>query len=342
MLFRREEAEVIDTWHVSGLRGTGSHDMAVSSLRVPKSTLGVRHHRPPQGNGSLDAFPVFGLLAIAIAAVTLGTARAALADVMDLAGAKTPTTVSTRRLAERPATQTDLARATATLDAGRALLMDAIDGCWAAATSGQGLSLALRARLRRAATHAVECASRALDSAWTLAGGSPSTPPAHSSAASAICTRPPSTCSSRRPPGSSPVACCWASRSTPPSSRQMELDFLYAPSEDVAADVEQFTALGAELVFAIEAFDTRVAMVKFGERPPALLFAGHLDGERPILVYRVENLDSAVEAFGAEGHRIEIPFGPAFTFTTPAGQRLALYELTRPEMTERFSGRRDF
>ena len=59
------------------------------------------------------------------------------------------------------------------------------------------------------------------------------------------------------------------------------LDFVYMPSGDVAADVAHFTeVLGGELVFAIEAFGTRVAMVRMTAEPPAVLLAGHLEGER--------------------------------------------------------------
>src|SRR5438270_740095 len=60
------------------------------------------------------------------------------------------------------------------------------------------------------------------------------------------------------------------------------LDFVYMPSRDVAADVRHFTeALGGELVFAIEAFGTRVAMVQLTPAPPAVLLAGHRDGGPP-------------------------------------------------------------
>jgi hypothetical protein len=125
------------------------------------------------------------------------------------------------------------------------------------------------------------------------------------------------------------------------------LDFVYLPSRDVAADVAHFTnGLGAELVFAIEAFDTRVAMVRLDPHPPALLLAGHLEGDQPVLVYRVDDLDGAVtdlEERGVEAAvRFEIPHGPGVELSNPGPQRVALYELTRPEADQRLAGRRDF
>lgn len=125
------------------------------------------------------------------------------------------------------------------------------------------------------------------------------------------------------------------------------LDFVYLPSRDVAAELAHFTeGLGAELVFAIEAFGTRVAMVRASPSPPALLLAGHLDGDQPVLVHRVANLERAIadlEGRGVRlGARFEIPHGPGVEVLSPGPQRLALYELTRPDAPERLAGRRDF
>jgi catechol 2,3-dioxygenase-like lactoylglutathione lyase family enzyme len=125
------------------------------------------------------------------------------------------------------------------------------------------------------------------------------------------------------------------------------LDFLYMPSGDVAADVDYFTSvLGAQLVFAIEAFGTRVAMVKLSSEPPDLLLAGHLGGERPVLVYRVASLDRAMDELEARGWSREpvlgIPQGPICSFRAPGGHRIAIYELTRPGAAEHLAGRRDF
>jgi len=126
-----------------------------------------------------------------------------------------------------------------------------------------------------------------------------------------------------------------------------QLDFVYMPSRDVAADVRYFTdVLGARLVFAVEGMETRVAMVELTEGPPRILLAGHLEGDRAILVYRVADLDAALDALEARGWTrqdgIEIPHGPLCSFIAPGGQRIAVYELARPEAEEHFAGRRDF
>ena len=126
-----------------------------------------------------------------------------------------------------------------------------------------------------------------------------------------------------------------------------QLDFVYLPSRDVAADVEHFTgAVGAELVFAIEAFGTRVAMLRLAPGPPAVLLAEHLEGDRPVLVHRVVDLEAALAELTERGvevaARFDIPPGPAAELACPGPQRLAVYQLTRPETAARLAGRRDF
>ncbi len=125
------------------------------------------------------------------------------------------------------------------------------------------------------------------------------------------------------------------------------LEFIYTPSTDVAADMRYFVgALGAELVFAIEDGGTRVAMVQLTDEPPHIVLTDHLEGERSILVYRVERMDKAVVEISALGwtpeRALELPMGPARTFRSPGGQRVAIYESTRPQVIASFRGRRDF
>ena len=80
------------------------------------------------------------------------------------------------------------------------------------------------------------------------------------------------------------------------------LDYVYMPSRDVAADVTYFTeVLGGRLVFAIDGMGTRVAMVALTEEPPRILLAGHLDGDVPVLVYRVDDLATAMAELESRG-----------------------------------------
>ena len=126
-----------------------------------------------------------------------------------------------------------------------------------------------------------------------------------------------------------------------------QLDYLYTPSRDVAADVRYFIeVLGARLGFAVEGMGARVALVELTGGPPHVLLTDHLDGDRPIYIYRVEDLGKATTELKKRGlkkqHSLEIPMGPCSSFATPGGHRIALYELARPGVLEHFMGRHDF
>ena len=125
------------------------------------------------------------------------------------------------------------------------------------------------------------------------------------------------------------------------------LDYVYTPSRDVAADVRYLTdVLGGKLVFAIDAMGARVACIELTPGPPAIVLNDHVEGDRPILVYRVADLGAASAGLAEQGwraeHSLEIPQGPVTTFSSPGGQRLAIYELARPGVIESFAGRREF
>jgi hypothetical protein len=126
-----------------------------------------------------------------------------------------------------------------------------------------------------------------------------------------------------------------------------QLDFLYVPSRDVAGDLAFFSdVLGGMVVFAIDSMGTRVAAVRLTEDPPLVLLTDHLEGDRPILVYRVPDLETALTQLEGRGwrreHTFEIPHGPICSFESPGGHRVAVYQLTRPEVAAHFEGRRDF
>jgi alkylation response protein AidB-like acyl-CoA dehydrogenase len=170
MLFPATEAQIIDTWAVAGLRGTGSHDIAVSNLAIPSGRSVSLTTDSPGHASPLYAFPVFGLLAVGIAAVTLGIARAAIDALVALARDKTPSG-SRRRLAERAMVQVDVAQAEAQLRAARAFLDAVIADSWQAAASGCVIDPPQRALLRLAATHATATAAQVVDRMYNAGGG---------------------------------------------------------------------------------------------------------------------------------------------------------------------------
>lgn len=160
-----------DTWHVSGLRGTGSVDVSVKDAFVPVRRCFAlldpsSHRREP-----LFQMPPLGLFVYQLAAVGLGIARAALDELREALETKVPT-LYTAPAAERPLAQAGYARAEAALAAARALLYATVDDIWQAVSGGQAPSARQIALARAASTHAVETVAEITRTANTLAGGS--------------------------------------------------------------------------------------------------------------------------------------------------------------------------
>lgn len=168
VLVPAREVEFLDTWHVSGLCGTGSTDFALRDVRVPaERVVGYLREQPP--DRPLYRFPLFALLSLGIGAVALGLARAAINELVELAGAKRPTG-SRRTLAERAAAQSGVAEAEAELRAARAFLREAVEAAWAHAAAGDPVPVELRRDLRLATTHATRASARAVDRMYDLGG----------------------------------------------------------------------------------------------------------------------------------------------------------------------------
>ena len=115
----------------------------------------------------------------------------------------------------------------------------------------------------------------------------------------------------------------------------------------MARDAKFFTdVLGGRLAFAVEGMGARVAMIELTGGPPHVLLTDHLEGDRAIYIYRVKDLSKAVAGLKKRGlkreNRLEIPMGPCSSFVLPGGQRIALYEASRPEVLNHFLGRKDF
>jgi alkylation response protein AidB-like acyl-CoA dehydrogenase len=170
LIVPRREVEFLDTWHAAGLCGTGSCDFALHGAFVPeRRVVGLLREQPV--DAPLYRFPQFTLLALGIGAVALGLARAAIDELIGLAGKKTPQGAK-RRLAERASVQSGVAEAEARWRSARAFLYEALAAAWHEATLGEHVALALRRDLRLATTHAVRASAEAVDAMYALGGGS--------------------------------------------------------------------------------------------------------------------------------------------------------------------------
>ena len=170
MFFPASSVKLIDSWDTAGLCGTGSGEFEATGLRVPKAHTIALATDPPVAQGALYTFPVFGLLALGIAAVMLGNARAAVDDLVQLASVRKPQG-SARILAERATAQAALAEATAQLRAARAYYYDSVSRAWDKATATGAVALDERVDLRLAATHAVRVCASVTRSMCDLGGG---------------------------------------------------------------------------------------------------------------------------------------------------------------------------
>ncbi len=165
------EIEILDTWDVAGLRGTGSHDVAVKEVFVPAERTYSIMTAQPCHNGALYRFSFIGLLAVAVASVALGTGRGALDQLKELAPTKVPFGRK-RSLADWGVAQTQIAEAEAALRSGRAFLLDAINDMSDSIERGDEPTNEQRALVRLASTQATRGAVQATDTAYNLAGGS--------------------------------------------------------------------------------------------------------------------------------------------------------------------------
>jgi indole-3-acetate monooxygenase len=165
------DVTILDTWHVTGMRGTGSHDYAVDNLFVADAMVEPLNLATPQEPGPLYNFGIFPTFGVVKAAVALGIARHAIAAFKDLAAAKTPAG-HTSLLRERLAVQADLARAEACVRSARAFLHETVDEAWQSVVAGDPPGNEQRAWLRLAGVDGVQRAIAAVDLMFNAAAAS--------------------------------------------------------------------------------------------------------------------------------------------------------------------------
>jgi alkylation response protein AidB-like acyl-CoA dehydrogenase len=162
-------AQVIDTWRVCGLCGTGSHDYRIDDVLVPAEHTTVAFVIAPVQPGTLYRYPFRSLAATSLAAVCLGIARGAIAALVELAETKTRTG-ATSTIADQPRAQAALGRAEALVRAARASLNAAIDRQWDEVAGGDAPTVASRVAMRLASSFCAEACTEAVDLIFRTAG----------------------------------------------------------------------------------------------------------------------------------------------------------------------------
>lgn len=160
--FNRAQVTIHDTWHVSGLRGTGSSDFEVRDAFVPTGQVHAFIGHTPTDPGLLYRMPPVSVFAWTVSVVPLGIARGAIDAFVVLAGAKSRLGVS-GLLRDRELVQATVGRAETLHAAARALLVEAMTELMSATDVGGERLIAARARLRTAGAHAAETAMRIVD-----------------------------------------------------------------------------------------------------------------------------------------------------------------------------------
>jgi alkylation response protein AidB-like acyl-CoA dehydrogenase len=163
------EVELLDTWHVRGMRGTGTHHFAVHDVFVPAERSVLSATAPLREPGPLYRVPRTLCFASGDAAVALGMARTCLETFVELAGAKTPRAMPAL-LRDQSMVQVHVGQAEAALRSGRAFLMETVRDVWGAVASGGALTLEQRATLRLATTHGIRLAAQVIDTVYNAAG----------------------------------------------------------------------------------------------------------------------------------------------------------------------------
>ena len=161
---------ILDTWHTSGLRGTGSHDYTMEDVFVADNY--VKRHSLLEEAILPDRryiYPAFNVPMLS--AVALGAARGAVDALAELFGGKVD------RRNQRPVAgafdkQADLGLAEALAGSARAYLYDTTAQAWDLIRAGKELPRELRAGMRLACTHAVTASVQAVDRAHLAAGAS--------------------------------------------------------------------------------------------------------------------------------------------------------------------------
>jgi 3-hydroxy-9,10-secoandrosta-1,3,5(10)-triene-9,17-dione monooxygenase len=174
VLVPRQDFEIVDTWFVSGLRGTGSKDIVVEDAFIPSHrVLDVGK----AGNGDLTGWDIHGHASYRIPIpVSLGWDLLApmvgiAQGMIDEFTARLIGTSGPGKTAESEAIQIRLSEASAEVDAGRVFMYHDIQEIFEKAAAGESYSPLERARYRRDKAFIAQLCLRSVNRLFDLSGG---------------------------------------------------------------------------------------------------------------------------------------------------------------------------
>jgi indole-3-acetate monooxygenase len=171
MLCPAAGCDIVDTWTVGGLRGTGSHDVVVQDRFVPAPYASF-HTDPLVLTDPRYKLPPLSRVVPGLGAMALGIARSAIEALIELAGEKRHERTS-QALTEDRGALTRLSQAEALVCSARLFLFDTVERLWHDMLMGREATVEARARVRLASWHAVTSAVQAVDLVY-LTGGATS------------------------------------------------------------------------------------------------------------------------------------------------------------------------
>jgi alkylation response protein AidB-like acyl-CoA dehydrogenase len=170
LFVRRGDYEILDTWHVGGLRGSGSHDVVVQDLFVP-AEYSLSPAEPPNIDHPIGRVPIICSMGIGFGAQMLGLANTALNTVIDLGKTKiTPGPMPDMR--DRLPAQAAVGRQMGALAAARSYLHQCTDKLWQQAVAGNPPDLNDIGNAYSANSHAVAVSRETINSMYDTAGTS--------------------------------------------------------------------------------------------------------------------------------------------------------------------------
>ena len=170
LLFPKNCATMTDTWHVVGLRGTGSDRYSITDLFIPERHTVLRDPSiAPRERSRLYCFSSSNMYATGVAGVALGIARGMITDFTELATEKVPRGAR-QRLCENQVIQSQRAQAEARLGSARAYLLSGLAEIWEAVGETGELSLEQNTMIRLASTWAIDQAREVVNTLYHSSG----------------------------------------------------------------------------------------------------------------------------------------------------------------------------